>query len=220
MAALTSIAAGATLAGALANAASGDGGGSETNKQSFTRFRPQDLNAIGNVQQGLRGDTNSFIAGAQNAQQQFAPALADFQAGRLGARERGLLSQEAQRSRRMQSARQLGLASQFGAGSKLANILGAQGQLQSDLGLNQARSTLAQQQAGNLGTFQAGLQGLQNFRGSQVDARRSLLGTELDLGKALGVSNNASQTQKQLSLAQRLGSASQGFAGAGTLLGG
>lgn len=210
MAALSTIAGLAALGGGIAGALD-DGGESESSTANFTRFNPADLASINSARGDLRRGVSGFQNLAGQAENRFGRALGDFEAGRLGSRERGLLSQLTDRNRRLQSARQQSLASRFGPGSKLTGILGAQGQLQGDLNLNRANFDVAQQQAGNLGTLQSGLGSLLNFRGTGLDAQRQLLANELSTGKALGTTFGTTQSQATPGLEQRFSSLGRGL---------
>ena len=122
--------------------------------------------------------------------------------GQLDPASQALISQNVDRNRRLQAARQASLASQFGAGSAVSNILGRQGGLRADLALNQ--------------------QSFQAFR-DQIDRQRS---QEAGLGNILGLrgvgvaglgADLAAQQRTAALTAGRTASTARGF---GDVLGG
>jgi len=142
---------GAILSGVGAVAgALGGGGESAQTQQGF--ISPQQAQFIGRRKDAFVGATGDLNRRSIEAANQAQAGLGFIQRGELDPASQSLISQNVDRNRRLQSARQASLASQFGAGSALSGILGRQGALRADLATNQQtfgafRDQLGRQQA-------------------------------------------------------------------------
>jgi hypothetical protein len=155
MGVLATIAAGASIAGGVAKVAGALGGGGDntTTQQRFISEEQAGLlrNARGRFDRSTQDLNQRAIATADAS----AKGLGFLERGELDAASKSLISQNVDRNRRLQSARQASLASQFGAGSTLSGVLGRQGALRADLALNQQTFGAFRDQLGRQGALDA-----------------------------------------------------------------
>lgn len=144
----------------------GGGGGTTNTAQNF--LDPQQAALIAERRDRFTGATGDLNRRSIEAANQAQTSFNQIQAGQLDPASQALISQNVDRNRRLQAARQASLASQFGAGSTLSNILGRQGGLKADLATNQQSFNAFRDQIDRQRSQEAGLGNILGLRGAGV----------------------------------------------------
>lgn len=203
----TATATGFGLIGALGGSGAGP-------LSTSTRFlNPADENALTAGQGRLDAATQDLNARSIDAADRANRGIGFLESGQLDPASRALISQGIDRDRRLAAARKVSLASQFGAGSNLAKILGSQNDLKADLNQNNLSFNAFRDQFDRQGSVQNLLTSMLGLRGQGVSGLNTSQAAQLNFAGLRGGINQS--TQDQGNFFDRVGKVGEVAAGVG-----